>query len=296
MVNKEQVPALHSPEMAEVIREKQAALQKLREEKEAADRQTFFETVSEVFGELRAMTPEQRTAHLKRLAERDAEANYDSLRRKADAEAAMGLLGDQRTLWGQKLYLERLGQWNAERSLSLSGLGRLDSRLTLATYRSRKGYPSVTAAFEQAKEYIKTRGELPFLTFTGLPGVGKSHLVVAIGREFCRMGYFVLYREERNVLRDFRNAIQENGVDPTRDYERCDLLVLDDLGTEPGTDWAKAKLDAVIDYRYQGRLPTVIATNAVGDELSDRLASRLRDVSIGKVITIAADDYRLGKP
>jgi DNA replication protein DnaC len=70
------------------------------------------------------------------------------------------------------------------------------------------------------------------------------------------------------------------------------LLVLDDLGTENATSWAREKLFQIINYRYQERLPTVVTTNHTLDELEPRLVSRLADRRYSQVVRIEARDYR----
>jgi len=55
------------------------------------------------------------------------------------------------------------------------------------------------------------------------------------------------------------------------------LLVLDDLGTQTGTPWAKEKLDQLLTHRFNSKLPTVIVTILPVDQLDERLRTRLTD-------------------
>lgn len=71
------------------------------------------------------------------------------------------------------------------------------------------------------------------------------------------------------------------------------LLILDDLGTEKLTDWAAEKLDTLIDHRYIKGLPLVVTTNVPAAQLSPRIASRLQDRRLGKVVTLSGPDYRV---
>ena len=73
------------------------------------------------------------------------------------------------------------------------------------------------------------------------------------------------------------------------------LLVLDDLGTESATSWAKEKLYQLINYRYNAKLPTVITTSMTIEELDGRIRSRLLDQSRCTYFVIEAPSYR-GKP
>jgi hypothetical protein len=71
------------------------------------------------------------------------------------------------------------------------------------------------------------------------------------------------------------------------------LLILDDLGTEKLTDWAAEKLDTLIDHRYIKGLPLVVTTNVPAAQLSPRIASRLQDRRLGRVVTLSGPDYRI---
>jgi DNA replication protein DnaC len=69
-------------------------------------------------------------------------------------------------------------------------------------------------------------------------------------------------------------------------------LILDDLGTESATPWAREKLFQLLNYRYAARLPTVITTFSTLEELDERLASRMEDSSRCTVHGITAPSYR----
>ena len=72
------------------------------------------------------------------------------------------------------------------------------------------------------------------------------------------------------------------------------VLILDDLGAQQTTPWAQEKLYQILNYRYEGRMPTVVTTNTEMSRLDPRLASRLGDLQISVMYEIVAPDYRLG--
>jgi DNA replication protein DnaC len=72
----------------------------------------------------------------------------------------------------------------------------------------------------------------------------------------------------------------------------ADLLVMDDFGTQNATSWAQEKLFQIINYRYINKLPTVITTNLILDEIESRIRSRLQDSDFVQHIRISAPDYR----
>jgi DNA replication protein DnaC len=73
------------------------------------------------------------------------------------------------------------------------------------------------------------------------------------------------------------------------------LLILDDLGTESATPWAKEKLYQIINYRYVARRATIITTVLDPEEMDPRIRSRILDETRCSVIPILAPGYRGGR-
>ena len=73
------------------------------------------------------------------------------------------------------------------------------------------------------------------------------------------------------------------------------LLVLDDLGAENASAWAREKLYQLFNYRYNARLPTVVTTAQPVDELDPRLRSRFLDVGRCTIFAIVAPGYQEGR-
>jgi DNA replication protein DnaC len=71
------------------------------------------------------------------------------------------------------------------------------------------------------------------------------------------------------------------------------MLVLDDLGGEAAKPWAQEKLFQILDYRYVGRMPTVITSSKDMNELNPRLVSRLIDQRVCRIIEINVQSYAL---
>ena len=68
--------------------------------------------------------------------------------------------------------------------------------------------------------------------------------------------------------------------------------MLDDLGTENATPWAREKLYQIINHRYIEQLPTVITSNIDLRKVDDRIMSRIMDHRLTQYIEIDAEDYR----
>lgn len=129
----------------------------------------------------------------------------------------------------------------------------------------------------------------------GAYGCGKTHLAAAIANAAVQRGVPTLFITVPDLLDSLRYSFS----DPTTSYEArfeeirdADLLVMDDFGTQNATPWAQEKLFQIINYRYINKLPTVITTNLILDEIESRIRSRLQDSDFVKYIRITAPDYR----
>jgi DNA replication protein DnaC len=70
------------------------------------------------------------------------------------------------------------------------------------------------------------------------------------------------------------------------------LLVMDDFGTQNATPWAQEKLFQIINFRYINRLPLVVTTNLLLEQIEGRIRSRLEDPELVTRVVINATDYR----
>ena len=177
--------------------------------------------------------------------------------------------------------------------------------LTFGNFSDRKGeglspqeVQSLDKAFKAALDFAEKPGG--WLVFTGPYGCGKTHLAAAIGNfrnEKGKPPIFVTSTELLDHLRATFNPQSAVTFDQRfEEVRRAPFLVLDDLGTESATPWAREKLYQVFDYRYNARLPTVITTATPIEELDPRLATRMLDVSLCTAYAILVPAYRGGPP
>jgi len=129
-------------------------------------------------------------------------------------------------------------------------------------------------------------------------GNGKTHLAAAIANHVTKQGNPVLFIVVPDLLDHLRatfNPASGMRLDKRFDeVKTAPLLVLDDLGTESATAWAREKLYQLFNYRYNARLPTIITTATPVDELDPRLATRMLDGSRCTFFLIEAPSYRGG--
>ena len=119
------------------------------------------------------------------------------------------------------------------------------------------------------------------LLFFGAPGLGKTHLSAAIAREVSGAGWSVVYDTAGHVFRVFEDekfSREEAGEDVER-VLRCDLLILEDLGTELTTAFVQSALYEIVNTRLVERRSTILSTNLMPNELgrrySPQIASRI---------------------
>jgi DNA replication protein DnaC len=188
-------------------------------------------------------------------------------------------------------------------SMSLHSLS-LHSQRTFETFDLRQGElareeeESLKEAHDKARAFAENPRD--GLLITGTYGCGKTHLAAAIANRQIAQGHPALFVAIPDLLDHLRAAFNpQSTVTFDKRFEevrRAPLLILDDLGTESATPWAREKLYQIFDYRYNARLPTVITTARWTEEIDPRLATRMLDVSRCTPAPITAPAYRGGAP
>ena len=140
------------------------------------------------------------------------------------------------------------------------------------------------------------------LLLSGGTGLGKTFLSGCIAREVSQRGYSVVYDTASNLFAAFetrrftRDAGEERQArDDTRRYLGCDLLILDDLGSELTSPLAQSSLYEVVNSRLQAGRHTIISTNLSMEHIAARytpqIASRIG--GLYRELTFYGDDLRL---
>ena len=153
---------------------------------------------------------------------------------------------------------------------------------------------SLHEAFEAAVHFAANPAG--WLVLQGGYGCGKTHLAAAIANAQATAGRRAMFVPVPDLLDHLRSTYApDSRVTYDQLFEAVrttPLLILDDLGTQSTTAWAEEKLYQLFNYRYNARLATVVTTNLRLDDLDPRVASRLSDQALSRIIEIGAPDYR----
>ena len=181
-------------------------------------------------------------------------------------------------------------------------------------YYSQTPYPgkgtsprkNMELVYEVCLNYAQKFGRFPIhnLLLTGAPGLGKTFLSACIARAVSENGFSVVYDTAGNVFAQFEakkflrdSADGQDARDETRRYLNCDLLILDDLGSELTTQLTQSALYELINARLVGERCTVISTNLSMEDMARRYLPQIVSRLEGEyhVLHFFGDDIRMLK-
>ena len=128
---------------------------------------------------------------------------------------------------------------------------------------------------EYAQNFSLTSGNL---LFNGGTGLGKTFLSACIAREVAANGYSVAYETASHLfakLEKHRFHPDEETAQAVKKLEDCDLLIVDDLGTELPGNFVTAALYSLLNDRLLAGKPMVISTNLTIDEVGQRYSPQI---------------------
>jgi DNA replication protein DnaC len=169
---------------------------------------------------------------------------------------------------------------------------------TFQSFKPRPELPkeeqqNLERAVAMARQFAETPEN--WLVFVGEHGCGKTHLAAAIANSCADGGRPVVFKEVPELLDQLRATYRPESTASYdqlfRQVKEAKVLILDDLGTESATEWAREKLYQILNHRYAAKRPTVITMVNRLEEAEPRLASRMLDVSLCTICAILAPGY-----
>ena len=136
------------------------------------------------------------------------------------------------------------------------------------------------------------------LLLMGQSGLGKTFMLQAIAHRVAQRGYLPTYTSAYRLFETARRAYMENDSDVMAPFMNAELLLLDDLGTEPLlNNVTVTQLFNLLNERQMAGRPTVISTNLAMSELqqryTERISSRFLDATgCRRLVFIGADIRR----
>jgi len=150
---------------------------------------------------------------------------------------------------------------------------------------SQENVLSYTRGF--AEDFARHRKSGTWLLFVGNTGTGKGHLCAAIINRIVRSGYSALFTKTPRLLREIKDTFNRDSEvtqsEILRRMTALDLLVIDEVGVQFGTDTERMILYEVLDLRYEEMRPVILTSNVrnlkaleklLGERIIDRLFER----------------------
>ncbi len=191
-------------------------------------------------------------------------------------------------------------------TIASSGIGELIEKQSFENFdlnryeKDPEIYEQMKGVLEKAKDYVNGfKSHKENILMIGTTGTGKTHLSTAIAREVIQLGYDVIYDSIHNVISDFEADKFKSGYgqnEPKSEkYLECDLLIIDDLGTEFSNQFTISCLYNLLNTRINHGKATIISTNLSGKELSEKYEGRIYSRLVGRsiILPFAGKDQRL---
>lgn len=201
------------------------------------------------------------------------------------AECAKSARGDRQRIEWEREKAGTIAAW--AKALDRAGIPPRFHDRNFESFRATS--PEQKKALDFAKSYAGNfAGALATgksAIFTGRPGTGKTHLAAAIGMYLLKGGRKVLFTTVIRAIRRIKDSwvkeASETETQAVKALVQPDLLILDELGVQFGSDTEKLLIFDVLNERYENRRPVILLSNlnieGAKTYLGERIFDRLRE-------------------
>ncbi len=174
-----------------------------------------------------------------------------------------------------------------------SGFGKLENFAD-----AKKTCGELLPIYNLMQKWCNSDFKKNLIFIAGPTGVGKTYLMRAMANELISRGKIVKLTTAFNMNLDFRDFTKYHNEECMKKYLNCEVLFIDDLGTEPiFKNVTLESLYLIINERKMRKIPTVITSNLdmndIKERYDERVFSRIADRETSITIYLDGDDKRL---
>lgn len=168
-----------------------------------------------------------------------------------------------------------------EKTIGRSGIQPLHQSCTVSNFEtdSQDKVDAKRFAFDYIKNFAENKGK--GFIFSGTPGTGKNHLAAAICNALIKSGKSCMIITVNELMQKLRNTYQKDSQTTEDQFIQSmikhDLLVLDEIGLQRGTDAERLVINQIVDQRVCQIKPTGMLTNLSAEELEAVVGARIMD-------------------
>ena len=207
------------------------------------------------------------------------------------------IASEQKKIEEEKLLVER--RWKSKLSSACIPERFLDREISTFKALSDAQKYALEFSSSYADEFTDNRKTGRCAIFCGKPGTGKTHLSIGIAKQAMEQGYtaffMTVYRAIRQVKDSWNKASNTTEQEVIDSLVFPDLLILDEVGVQFGSETEKLILFDVLNERYENRKPTLLLSNLTINEvktyLGERIFDRLREDK-GAVVSFDWESHR----
>lgn len=187
-----------------------------------------------------------------------------------------------------------------QENTSRSGIPKRFSMSSLSNFKAKwdesRKILGVVRAY--SSRLIECMGQGTSLVLCGNIGTGKTHLACGVANHALSLGLSVRYTTAYSAVSEVKETYRGNGKTERQvlnEFKKCDLLVLDEVGVQFGSDAEHLILYQIINGRYEDMRPMILVSNlnekGLADYIGDRCVDRLREGG-GAVLPFTWTSYR----